>query len=318
MVGTPDLWLILDATPVAVDLLLVGDQGQLPPIRAGNPAAAVAASRSIPKVNLRLPHRQAGSTGIPWIAGRMREGELPRLPEFDPANALKPGVFMLACQPDQVQRRVLGVFRALAGEPPARPSQSAVDRLHRADVQILAMTRNGPAGASDIGDAVERQWMAEQPMIHNWGMHVGSKILWTRNSYDRKTGRQDVNGDDEIADIMNGTLGIIGRSTDVGAEARFDDGTRAEIRRPDLGQLLRGWAITVHKAQGSGFRSVIIPIVRSRLLDRALLYTAVTRAKVNAIFVGDPDLVERATGAPPNVWRRLQALDFDATQGMRH
>lgn len=74
MVGTPDLWLLFTQTPAEIDVVLVGDPAQLPPIKAGNPAAVLVESRRVPRVTLSLPQRQAPSTGIPQVAGRIREG----------------------------------------------------------------------------------------------------------------------------------------------------------------------------------------------------------------------------------------------------
>ncbi|WP_287786720.1 AAA family ATPase [Acidiphilium sp.] len=311
MVGTPDLWLLLTQTAVEVDVVLVGDPAQLPPIKAGNPAAVLAESSRVPRATLRLPQRQAPSTGIPQMADLIREGKSPNLPAFDPAAPDRPGVFVWPCDDDAVPGRVLAAFEALVGAPSPVASRTAMARLHQADVQVLAMTKRGPAGAVDLGDAIERRWMASQPAIHDWGFRVGSKLLWTRNSYDHPTGRLLANGDEEMVDIMNGALGVILRATASGAEVRFDDNTISGMVRSDLGDVLRGWAITVHKAQGSAFRSVIIPVVKCRLLDRAMLYTAITRAKISAILVGEPELIRQATAAPPIAWRRLQALDID-------
>ena len=110
---------------------------------------------------------------------------------------------------------------------------------------------------------------------------------------------------------MNGTLGVIQRPTPKGADVRFDDGLLAEMTRGDLGNVLRGWAITVHKAQGSAFEAVLIPVVRCRLLDRAMLYTAVTRAKRVAVLIGDRTRIAQAVSAPSPAWGRRQALDVD-------
>ncbi|MDO9710757.1 ATP-dependent DNA helicase [Paracraurococcus lichenis] len=317
MVGTPDLWLLLTVTPLEVDVLLVGDPAQLPPIKAGNPAAVLAASHSVPRATLRVPQRQAESTGIPQVADRMRAGVLPELPPFDLAAPDRQGVFLWGCGEDDVPGCVLQAFETIVGAPARAPDRRAVERMHRADIQVLAMTRHGPAGAGELGDAIERRWMSAQESVHDWGFRIGSKLLWTRNSYDRPTGRVGSDGEEDTVDLMNGALGVIVRATSLGAEARFDDGVLSELKRADLSDMLRGWAITVHKAQGSAFRTVLIPVVRCRLLDRAMLYTAVTRARLTAVLVGDPGRIGRALTAPPLAWRRMQALNIDAAaQGM--
>lgn len=317
MVGTPDLWLLLTETPREVDVVLVGDPAQLPPIKAGNPAESLVASRSVPQVTLRLPQRQAMSTGIPQIADRIRDGVLPDLPTFDPDAPDRPGVFIWTCGDAQVPGCVIQAFAALAGPPAQHADDPARAGLHRADVQVLAMTRRGPAGTHALGEAIERRWMAAQPPVHDWGFRVGSKLLWTRNAYDRPTGRPGPDGAEETVDIMNGALGVIAGVTRSGAEARFDDGTLLALDRADLANVLRGWTITVHKAQGSAFASVIIPVVASRMLDRAMLYTAVTRARRTAVIVGDPARIAEVVAAPPMVRRRMQALDIDRAAAAR-
>jgi exodeoxyribonuclease V alpha subunit len=312
MVGTPDLWLLLTAISVEVDVLMVGDPAQLPPIKAGNPAQAFCASPAVPRVTLGRIHRQAASTGIPEIAGAIRQGVLPALPGFEEQNPGRPGVFTVSCAQDDVANRVMQVFEAVAGLPAGQVSAGAIRRLHEADIQVLTMTRRGPAGAMDLCEAIEKRWLFDQEAIHDWGLRVGSKILWARNSYDRRTGRMRANGSEETIDLMNGALGVVHRSTSAGAEIHFDDGAIAEIVTRDLADLLRGWAITVHKAQGSAFRTVIIPVVRSRLLDRAMLYTAVTRARERVVLVGDISLARGAAANDGRASLRLQALNFDA------
>ena len=115
MVGTPDLWLLLTLTPSEVDVVLVGDPAQLPPIKAGNPAVVLAKSDCVPRVTLRLPQRQALSTGIPQVAECIREGILPELPVFDPMVPDRPGVFIWPCADEATPKHVLEAFEALVG-----------------------------------------------------------------------------------------------------------------------------------------------------------------------------------------------------------
>jgi exodeoxyribonuclease V alpha subunit len=218
------------------------------------------------------------------------------------------GVFVSPCSQEYVPGRVMKVFAALSGLSEANTPACAVAAVHDADVQVLTMTRHGPAGASELSDAIERRWLCGQKLVHDWGFRVGSKFLWVRNSYRRLTGRRCADGSEETVDLMNGALGVIGRPTATGALVSFDDGTKVEVLRRDLGDMLRGWAITVHKAQGSAFRAVIIPVVSSRLLDRAMLYTAVTRGREQVVLVGDVALARNAVRAPSRASRRLQAL----------
>lgn len=310
MVSTPDLWQILNSALPTTDVLLVGDPGQLPPINAGNPLAALVASTDIPRVTLTRIHRQSGRSAIPVVAASIRSGVLPHLPFFDLSCSDDEGVLLLPTELDDVPGRTVDVFEAFVGPPAERPCREAVRRLHAARVQILGSTVLGPVGVRAISDRVEARWMTAQPQVPGWGLGEGSKILWTRNSYGHDTGVSDGGGGNVVADIMNGSLGIIQRATDEGAVTIFDDetSTRALVRARDLERVQRGWAITVHKAQGSAFETVIMPVVRSRLLDRQLLYTAITRATTRVVLVGDPALLQAAVEKPPSGSARQQGL----------
>lgn len=183
-------------------------------------------------------------------------------------------------------------------------------RVHAARVQVLGMTLRGPAGVMALADGIEKRWVGAQEPIRDWGLAETSRILWTRNSYDHRTGAVDEDGMPAVVDIMNGGLGIAQHATPVGAMVLFDDdlGTRTEIRADDLQQVPRGWAITVHKAQGSACERVIIPVVPSRLLDRQMLYTAITRARRTVVLVGTPALVSSSVIERSNANRRRQCL----------
>lgn len=310
MISTPDLWQILIWVPEDTDIILVGDPGQLPPIAAGNPLSAMVQSSPAPRATLTQIHRQEGESPIPFVAAAVRSGSMPAVPAFDPKNAEREGVYLLECTTDEVQRNVLAAFEALVGEPAAAADRNAVKRLHSARAQILGMTIRGPAGVREISEAVERRWFCSQPQIPLWGFAEGSKILWTRNSYGHDAGADDETGSPRKVDIMNGSLGIIQGASADGAWTLFDDdavGT-AEIRLPDLMRVLRGWAITVHKAQGSSFERVIVPITPARLLDRHMLYTAITRARRTVILVGDPAVLRNAVRARGNAPSRTQCL----------
>lgn len=304
MVGTPDLWAILTHTPMNVDIIMIGDPGQLPPIPPGNPIVAVVASKRIPQVALTANHRQMAGTGIPAVAQAVRNGTVPDLPHYDPDEPGRPGVFIWPKLRDEVSAGTMEVFAAFAGPAATSPSRNAVRNLHSADVQILTLTK---VMSDALGTSIENRWLGSQKRIHDWGFHIGSKLLWIKNVYGHPGG---LLGESSV-DIMNGELGIIQDETLQGASVLFDDGQRVEIQKQDLNRILRGWAITVHKAQGSAFKNVIIPVTASRMLDRALLYTAITRAKTTAVIVGEPSLIEQAISSEPHVWRREQGLAFD-------
>ena len=93
---------------------------------------------------------------------------------------------------------------------------------------------------------------------------------------------------------------------------RFDDGAEDAITTADLEKLTHGWAISVHKAQGSAFKRVIIPVVQSKLLDRTMLYTAITRGIETVVLVGDIDLINEVVCTSPQSLDRQHGLRFNA------
>ena len=118
-----------------------------------------------------------------------------------------------------------------------------------------------------------------------------------------------MSNEEVTAVLMNGSLGVVRAPTRNGAMVSWDDGQDLEIGEADLQKLVRGWSISVHKAQGSAWQRVIVPITHSRLLDRTLLYTAVTRARLTAVLVGDETLMRSAVQALPSALRRSVSFD---------
>lgn len=218
-------------------------------------------------------------------------------------------MFLVRSAPADTGAAALAAWEAMVGVPPAKPDAGGVARLHGADVQIICPRRLGHAGAKPLADDVERLWMRDQAPIRNWGLSVGSKVLWIKNDYDRPTGQRGEDGEEATAVLMNGSLGVIRAPTDKGAMVSWDDGQDLEIEEADLQKLVRGWSISVHKVQGSAWRRVIVPVTRSRLLDRTLLYTALTRARLTAVLVGDERLMRSAVEAPPSALRRSVSFD---------
>jgi len=314
MVDTPNLYQILMQLEPEVDILFIGDTAQLPPIGGGRPLHALLASRSIPSVTLDVIHRQAIETGVPAIAAGIRKGTMPPLERFDVRNSRRSGVYIHPGQREGLLEATMQAFRALAGTPP--PASNA-QSLHDLDIQILCQTTNGPCGTRMISQAVETEYMANQRPIADWGIHCGSKLIWLKNDYEKGplnkpdgTQRTDPDtGKLQYKGFMNGSLGIV-RVSESGVRLSMDDGATDVIVAQDLEKLTRGWAITVHKAQGSAFRRVIVPVMKSRLLDRAMIYTAITRASETAVLVGDIDYISKVVASLPTAGRRTCGLRF--------
>ena len=180
MVDVPVLYRMLAALPEEVDLLLVGDTGQLPPIGSGSPFHQLAADPAVPRTVLDTVHWQEERTGIPSVAAAVRLGRLPPLPGFDPAAPFAPGVFVRETPRAALAAEALAVFRAMAGAPP--PRGRAAD-LHGLDIQVLCPSKSGPAGLRALNGSIEKEWMAAQAPVPGWGLLIGSKVTWLRNDY---------------------------------------------------------------------------------------------------------------------------------------
>ncbi len=315
MLDTPSLYRVLVQLPVEMNLIFIGDPGQLPPIGPGLPFHTMVRSDSIPSVTLDVVHRQDDATGIPAVASAVRLGTSINLQQFDANVGLSPGVYLFPASKGDVATKTLAAFRAMCGPAPAR-GKTAV--LHDLDVQILTQVKNGPAGSRELNRAIEAEYMARQPNIEDWGLSVGSKVMWLKNDYS-KAPRLDADGNPVMdqttggpicTGFMNGSLGVLRKPHPKGAWIRFDDGAEDAITVADLEKLTHGWAISVHKAQGSAFRRVIIPIVQSKLLDRTMLYTAITRAVETVVFVGELDLINEVISNAPRSLLRGTALTF--------
>lgn len=313
MLDLPSVYRILVAVPAGVDLLFIGNPAQLPPIGPGLLFQRMVSSGAFPCVELDVIHRQADSTGIAPRANAIRAGRLPEFPRFDPTRPLAPGVFLAPAAGAALLPTVMGVFAAMAGPP---PSPEKVVRLHGLDIQVLCPTRHGPAGSQALNREIERAYMARQPRIHDWGLAVGSKVLWLKNDYGKAPLRDadgtvlvdPLTGEPSCQGFMNGALGVVRRATPKGAWLEFDDGAADEVRPHDLEKMAGGWAISVHKAQGSAFRRVIVPLARSRMWDRAMLYTAVTRAVETIVLVGDVTALHAIVESPPQAHYRSTTL----------
>ncbi len=317
MLDTPSVYRVLAQLPVEVNLIFIGDPGQLPPIGPGLPFHTMVNATGIPSVTLDIVHRQDDATGIPAVASAVRTGKTVGLHRFDPNVGLTPGVYLFPASKDDVARNTIAAFRAMCGRAPAYGKTAA---LHEVDVQILTQVKNGPAGSKELNRAIEVEYMAKQTNVEDWGLSVGSKIMWLKNDYS-KAPQLDANGNTVVdnltgnpmcAGFMNGSLGVVTKPHPKGAWVRFDDGAEDAITMADLEKLTHGWAISVHKAQGSAFRRVIIPVVPSRLLDRTMLYTAITRAVETVVLVGDIDHINEVIAAVPKSLQRYHCLRFDA------
>jgi exodeoxyribonuclease V alpha subunit len=274
MLDLPLMYSIVRALPVRTRLLLVGDPYQLPPIGFGLVFQVLAGSPSIPRVELVEVHRQARSSGIPQIAREIRHGIVSPLPAF---AGLSPGVSFIAAG-GAIVDNILAVLAAWSGCD---------------DVQVLGVTKRGSSGVRNINSAVHAMASATRRKLEGLDFAEGEPIIYLENDYQKE--------------LWNGSLGRI--ESVLNSNGRRSllcllDGVRQEIPEEDFHRIDLAYAITVHKAQGSQFTRVIVPVVRSRLLDRTLIYTALTRGIEQVVFIGDRDAFDAAVMAPPRSHER--------------
>lgn len=271
MLDLPIMHRILRNLPDGVRLLMVGDPYQLPPIGFGLVFHKIAESGTVPRMELTQVHRQAESSGIPSVALKVRCGVVPQLEAF---NDLRPGVTFIDCKPDKIVGVLFDVCKSLG---------------HGPDTQILGVTKSGVAGVRAINICFHEILSKGKRRLSQWRFAEGDPIIHLENDYERL--------------LFNGTLGyvatIVTEGADLSLVCKFD-GVEHTFKETELDRIALAYGITVHKAQGSQFRRVAIPLTKSRLLDRTMIYTALTRGIEQVIFVGDKQAFAEAVWKPPS------------------
>ncbi|MDG1340224.1 MAG: AAA family ATPase [Paracoccaceae bacterium] len=266
MLGLVEVWRILRRLGDA-SLILCGDPAQLPPVSPGVVFHALVRHPDIRKVVLDRVHRQDERTGIPALAEGVRDGIIGTLPPFTGA---KPGVTFDACERDNLCHEIVRLQTALHA-----------DGNHPDHVQIIAPTNKE---IDIINTHFHGLAMQGGPTL--WpgtNIAVGEPIIWTVNNTERG--------------LTNGALGRVLSIEDERICALLD-GTEYELKEED-GQFVQlAYAISVHKAQGSQWPAVIIPTFPSKIVDRSLIYTALTRAQEQVHFLGSLNAMQRAIERP--------------------
>lgn len=281
MLDLPTLYKLFRRFIPGVRLLLVGDDGQLPPIGFGLTFHALVKFNAVPKVELTEIHRQAAETGIPQVSISIRNGIIPKFDEFD---GLGLGVSFIEATKEEVLPKVIDVLADMGKD---------------SDVQIVGAIKAGPAGINNLNKTLHqiKNPSPTQPEgFELLGMAVNDPVIWKVNNQD--------------LDLMNGSLGIIKSIQKKIITILWDDNIVRDMTLTHVKDMDLAYAITCHKSQGSQFERVIIPITKSRLLDRTLLYTAITRAKFQVILVGDQEALEDAITSPSNPSLRQTAITY--------
>jgi exodeoxyribonuclease V alpha subunit len=262
-----------------VRLLFVGDPNQLPPIGPGLIFNVLANSPTVPSTELVQVHRQAESTGIPQFARQVREGMVPEFTEYE---CLGRGVSFIECAQRSVVNVLVDVVHDLGGSN---------------ETQILGVIKSGSAGVRNINSVFHQLLTPDKPHLPGWNLAESDPVIYTTNDYERE--------------LFNGSLGYVEKlfPDDLGGDSARRatvnfDGRILDLSEDDLSNTELAYAITVHKAQGSQFKRVVIPVTKSKLLDRTLIYTALTRGIEQVVFVGDKTEFCSAVKKPPSAHMR--------------
>ena len=266
-------------------LILVGDPDQLPSVGPGNVFADLIRSQTIPTVRLTEIFRQAAQSAIVRSAHLVNQGELPDLRAND-------SDFFFLSRRDSVSAAdtIVDLCRRRLPERMGIPADQ---------IQVLSPTRRRGTGTAALNRALQAALNPPEEgkgerRFGEYTFRLGDRVMQIRNNYDilwRESG-----GTRSGMGIFNGDIGRITAVAPRGEVLTIDfDGRLAEYTPDMLGELEPAYAVTVHKAQGSEYRAVILAAVDGApmLLTRGVLYTAITRAKTLFIIVGDAEVVAR-------------------------
>ena len=261
---------LVKAIAPGTHLLFVGDVDQLPSVGAGEVLRDLLAAPAIPRVRLTQIFRQAQQSGVVVNAHRVNTGLAPHTTGY-------PDFFLFPCEePEKIAE--------LAVDVAARriPRRFGLDP--RRDVQVLAPMHRGAAGAAALNIALQealtpaREGMPER----RYGgrvFRVGDKVTQLRNNYDK-----GANG------VFNGTVGVVTaiNPDDHSLTVLTDEDESVDYSFDELDELAHAYAVSIHRSQGSEYPAVVIPLATSAwmMLQRNLLYTAITRAKRLVVIVG--------------------------------
>jgi exodeoxyribonuclease V alpha subunit len=269
MIDTILMHHLLKAVPAFAMLIFVGDVNQLPSVGAGNVLNDIIASETVPVVRLSEIFRQAKTSRIITNAHKINSGKLPRVEHnggFDPANDF---YFIEQQDPQRVLEIILELVKKRI---PQRFGYNPID-----DIQILTPMHKGIVGAANLNSQLQAALNPGEGGVQRADRtyRVDDKVMQIKNNYDKE--------------VFNGD---IGRITQIRPEEReiiiaFDD---REIGYDffELDEIVLAYAVSVHKSQGSEYPAVVIPVLTQHyvLLQRNLIYTAVTRGRNLVVMVG--------------------------------
>ncbi|MFH1452741.1 MAG: ATP-dependent RecD-like DNA helicase [Armatimonadota bacterium] len=269
---------LLKAIPYSARLILVGDADQLPPVGPGNVLRDLIASKKIKTIHLNQIFRQSAESWIVRNSHLINQGSMP---VFEPGSH-----DFLFIEEDDQEKASKEIINLALRELPEKYGLNPVE-----DIQILSPMYRGTIGVSYLNDALQNmlnspeEYKKEIKLPHG-RFRTNDKVMQIKNNYDKG--------------VFNGD---IGRITQIDEEDHivyvdFSGGHPVKYEAHELGELVLSYACSVHKSQGSEYPCIILPLTTSHyiMLQRNLLYTAITRAKKLAVLIGSRKAISIAVG----------------------
>jgi exodeoxyribonuclease V alpha subunit len=282
---------LVKAIPPGAHLLFVGDVDQLPSVGAGEVLRDLLAAERLPRVRLTKVFRQAQHSGVVTNAHRINAGQHPI------THGLNDFFLFPEDDPDRVADLVVEIVASRL------PRRFGLDP--RQEVQVLCPMHRGPAGAGVLNERLQAALTPPREGLpdRRFGgrvYRVGDKVMQLRNNYDKGT-----------AGVFNGSVGQVTAISleDQELRVRLDEDEEVGYGFDELDELTHAYAVSIHRAQGSEYPCVVVPLTMSAwlMLQRNLLYTAVTRAKRIVVLVGSRRALAKAVRTQ-GAGRRYTAL----------
>lgn len=271
MVDVRLMGMLVEALPDTCSLVIVGDVDQLPSVGPGSVLKDVIQSGQVPTERLTHIFRQETAGGeanmIVVNAHLINQGKPPAFPRR--GEELTQFYFVDRTTPEAVMKTIIPLVRDRI------PKRFGFDPF--TDVQVITPMHRGPAGTTSLNEVLQRALNGRGKLFQFGGrtFRLGDKVMQTRNNYDK--------------DVFNGDIGVIASIDGENKKLVIDFGDKKAGYSPiEMSELVLAYAISVHKSQGSEYQAVVLPLVTQHylLLQRNLIYTAVTRAKKLVVMVG--------------------------------
>jgi exodeoxyribonuclease V alpha subunit len=297
MVDTLLMFHLMNALPVTAILVLVGDVFQLPSIGPGNILSDLIKSTRIPVFYLKKIFRQAYQSPIIVNAHRIRNGDLPVFKPLDESDGLSEFYFLEEKDPGKVVSTIVELCIKTI------PRDFSLDPMH--DIQVLTPMHKGVVGTAHLNQVLQRALNPNPVMVENTGsaFKIGDKVMHLKNNYQKE--------------VFNGDIGTISAVDLKGNNFTVDYyGRTVNYDFTETDEVSLAYAISVHKSQGSEYPAVILPLMTQHyvLLQRNLLYTAITRGKRLVILIGTKKAMTIALNNDTPK-KRLSGLAFRLTSG---